>query len=90
MPDQKINFCTLKLLCAKVANTDIGSPTSLHTLFDTDLDYMVIKFKQNNCMVRNRLTFDLFDKNGFLKPTFEKALTPFWKIFLLLKKIVDC
>ena len=48
---------------ATIADADIGSLKSLHTLFDKYLDQMLVKFEQN-CMVRNIQNFELFDKNG--------------------------
>ena len=55
----------LKLSPATVANADIGSLKSLHTLFDTYLDHMMVKFEQN-CMVQTTRHFELFDKKpGF-------------------------
>ena len=81
----------LKLSPATVANADIGILKSLHTLFDKYLDYILVKFEQY-CMVQSTQNFSLFDKKkketGFLKPFFNKALTPFWKTFLLLKHFV--
>ena len=49
----------LKLFRATVANTDIGSLKSLHTLFDRYLNLMMVKFEQN-CMVPNIQNFKLF------------------------------
>ena len=67
----------LKLFPATVANADIGSLKSLHTLFDKYLDHMLVKFEQNP-MVQTTWNFELFDKKpGFLKTIFDKALTPF-------------
>ena len=47
----KSNF-PLKLLRATVANTNTGSPKTLHTLFDTYVDYMLAKLKPKR-IVRN-------------------------------------
>ena len=77
---------TLKLFRATVANADIGSWKSLHTLFDTYLDHMLVKFEQNR-MVRNIQNFELFDKKWLT--IFDKVLTPFWKTFLWLKQLFD-
>ena len=52
----------LKLFPATIANADIGSLKSLHTLFDKYLDHMLVKFEQN-CMVQTTRNFELFDKN---------------------------
>ena len=52
-----------------IADADIGSLKSLHTLFDKYLDHMLVKLKQTR-MVRTIPNFQLFDKkNGqhFLK-----------------------
>ena len=55
----------LKLFPATVANADIGSLKSLHTLFDKYLDHMLVKFEQNR-MVQTTRNFELFDKKpGF-------------------------
>ena len=55
----------LKLFTATVANADIGSQKSLHTLFDTYLDHMLVEFEQN-CMVQTTRNLELYDK----KPIF--------------------
>ena len=62
-----------------IADADIGSLKSLHTLFDMYLDYKLVKFEQNR-MFRNIQNFKLFDKKWLT--IFDKALTPFWKTFL--------
>ena len=62
----------LKLFPATVANADIGSLKSLHTLFNKYLDHMLVKFEQN-CMVQTTRNLELFDKKmGFLKPLLTK------------------
>ena len=66
-----------------IADADIGSLKSLHTLFDEYLDHMLVKFEQNR-MVRTIQNFDLFDKKWLT--IFDKMLTPFWKTFLWLKQ----
>ena len=58
----------LKLFRATVANTDTESLMSLHTLFDTYLEYMLTKFVANR-MVRSVQNMELFDK----KPSFQKT-----------------
>ena len=61
-----------------IADTDIGSLKSFHTLFDKYLDHMLVKFEQNR-MVRTiggPKKFVLFDKKWLT--TFDKVLTPFW------------
>ena len=78
----KSNFALnlpFKLFPATVANADIESPKSFHTLFDKCSDYMLVKFDQNR-MVQNIQNFELFDKKCLT--IFDKALTPFWKTFL--------
>ena len=40
---------------------------------------MLVKFEQNR-IVQTVQNFDLFDKKGFT--IFDKASTPFWKMFL--------
>ena len=67
----------LKLSPATIANADIGSQISLHTLFDKYLDHTLVKFKQNR-MVQTTRNFKLFDrKPGFLK----LFLTTRWRHF---------
>ena len=44
-----------------IADADIGSLKSLHTLFDKYLDHMLVKFEQNR-KVRTIQNFVLFDK----------------------------
>ena len=57
----------LKLIPATVANADIGSQKSLHTLFDKYLGPMLVKFEQN-CMVQTTRNLGGFDKKSvFLK-----------------------
>ena len=46
-----------------IADADIGSLKSLHTLFDKYLDHMLVKFEQHR-MVQTIQKFGLFDKNG--------------------------
>ena len=80
----KIDFPTC-ILCY-IADADIGSLKSLHTLFDKYLDHMLVKFEQNR-MVRTIQNFVLFDKKWLT--IFNKVLTPFWKTFLWLKQLFD-
>ena len=61
-----------------IANADIGSLKSLHTLFDTYLDHMLVKFDQNH-MSQPYKILSFFDKK--LLTIFDKVLTPFWKMF---------
>ena len=51
----------LKLFPATIANADIGSLKSLHTLFDKYLDHMLVKFEQNR-MVQITRNLELFAK----------------------------
>ena len=44
-----------------IADADIGSLMSLHTLFDKYLDYMVLKLEQNR-IVRTIQNCELFDQ----------------------------
>ena len=46
-----------------IADADIGSPISLHTLFDKYLDHMLVKFEQYR-MVQTVQNFEIFGKNG--------------------------
>ena len=43
-------------LYVTIADADIGSLKSLHTLFDENLDNMLVKFKQN-CILRTIQNF---------------------------------
>ena len=73
----------LKPFRATVANADIGSLKSLHTLFDTYLNYMLAKFEAN-IKVRNVQNFEFFDE----KQVFFKKLVFKWylKIPFLTKR----
>ena len=57
-----------------IADADIGSLKSLHTLFDKYLDHMLVKFKPNR-MVRTIQNFELYDKKWLT--IFDNVLTPF-------------
>ena len=69
-----------------ITDADIGSLKSLHTLFDENLDLMLVKFEQNR-MVWTIQSFVLYDKK-WLK-FFDKVLMPVWKMFLWLKQLFD-
>ena len=69
-----------------IADVDIGSLKSLHTLFDKYLDHFQVKFQQNR-MVRTIQNFALFDKKWLI--IFDKVLTPFWETFLWPKQLFD-
>ena len=48
---------------------------------------MLVKFEQNR-IVQTTRNFELFDKKKmFFKTIFDKALAPFWKMFLKLKQL---
>ena len=49
----------LKFFPAIVANADIGSLKSLHTLFVKYLDHMLVNFEEN-CMVQTTRNFEAF------------------------------
>ena len=52
---------------------------------------MLVEFEQNR-MVKTTRNLELFDKNRFKKKPkniLDKALTPFWKTFLLLKQLFN-
>ena len=66
----------LKLFRTTVANADIGSLKSLHTLFDKYLDHMLVQFAQN-WMVQTTRNFEVFVKKRGLKP----FLTKRWRHF---------
>ena len=57
------NWFSDRAFYATIADVDIGSQKSLHTLFDKYLDHMLGKFEQSR-MVRTIQNFELFDKNG--------------------------
>ena len=77
----------LKLFPATVANAVIGSLKSPHTFLKKCLYHILVKFEQN-CMVQTTRDVGLFDtktkqnKTGLFKTIFDKALRPFWKMFL--------
>ena len=48
-------------LYVTIADADIGSLKSLHTLFDENLDNMLVKFKQN-CILRTIQNFAFWQK----------------------------
>ena len=81
----KTNFCSkfsIKTLPYYRCKCRIESLKSLYTFFDTYLDHLLAKFEPNRT-VQNVKNFELFDeKSEFLKITFDKALTPFYKTFL--------
>ena len=55
-----------------IADADIESLKSLHTLFDKYFDHMLVKFEQNR-MVRTIPNFQLFDKKWLT--IFDNVLT---------------
>ena len=57
-----------------IADADIGSLKSLHTLFDKYLEHMLVKFEQNR-MVPTIQNFELFRKKWLI--IFDKVLMPF-------------
>ena len=64
-----------------IADADIGSLKSLHTLFDKYLDHMLVKFEQNRMVWTTHMhNFVLFDKKWLT--IFDRVLMPFWKTFL--------
>ena len=82
----KIDFPIGHFMLPLIADTNIESLKSLHTLFDKYLDHMLVKFEQN-LMIRTIQNCVLFDKKWFT--IFEQVLTPFWKTFLWLKQLFD-
>ena len=80
------NWFSDRAFYVTITDVDIGSPKSLHTLFDKYLDHMLVKFEQNR-MIRNVQNFKLFGKKRLT--IFEKALTPFWKRCLWHKQLSD-
>ena len=69
-----------------IADADIGSQKSPHTLFDKYLDHMLVKFERNR-IVQTIQIFELFDKKWLT--IFDKVLMQFWKTFLWLKQLFD-
>ena len=45
-----------------IADADIGSLNSFHTLFNKYLEHLLVKFEQN-CMIQTRQNFEFFNKN---------------------------
>ena len=91
-PIVKINFYSkfaFKTFPCYVANTNTESLKSLHTLFDTYLDYMLAKIEAN-CTVRNVQNLNFWTKKRVLsKPFLTKRWPPFCKTFLWLKQLFD-
>ena len=69
-----------------IADVDIVSLKSLHTIFDKYFDHMLVEFEQNH-LIWTIQNFELFDKKWLT--IFDKVLTPFWKTFLWLKQLFD-
>ena len=80
------NWFSDRIFYNSIADANIGSQKSPHTLFDKYLDHMLVKFEQNR-IVRTIQDFELFDKKWFT--IFDNVLTPFWKTFLWLKQLFD-
>ena len=80
------NWFSDRAFYVTIADADIGSLKSLHTLFDKYLDHMLVRFEQNR-MVRTIQNFVLFDKKWLT--IFDKVLMSFWKTFLWLKQLFD-
>ena len=55
------NWFSAQVFYVTIADADIGSRKSLHTLFDKYLDRILVKFEQNR-MVRTIQNFELFRK----------------------------
>ena len=72
-----------------IPDADIGSPKSLHTLFDKYLDHMLYEIGTKS-YGPNYTKFWAFwqKKKKWLLPIFNKVLMPFWK-FLWLKQLFD-
>ena len=78
----------LKFFRATVANANTERLKSLHTFFDTYLDYILAKFEVN-LTVRNVQKLIFWQKPCSFKTIFDKNLTPFCKTFLWLKFLFD-
>ena len=72
----------LKLSPATVANADIGSLTTLHTLLDRYLDHMLVKCERN-CMVQT--TRDFYFLNFFFNQFWQSADCS-WNNYLMPNK----
>ena len=84
IPDRKSIFVVnllLKLFPATVANTDIRSLKSFHSLFDKYLDHMLVKFEQS-CMILNCAKFWAFWQKKQKQKQKQKQKTFFFKPFL--------
>ena len=79
----------LKLFLATVANVNTESVKFLHTLFETYLDYMLEEFEANRTVQNVQNLSFCIKKSSSFKTTFDKALTPFCKTFLLLKQLFE-
>ena len=80
------NWFSNRLFYVTIADADIVSLKSLHTIFDKYLDHMLVKFEQNR-MVWTIQNFELFEK--MVKHLTNKVLMPFWKTFVWLKQLFD-
>ena len=79
----------LKLFRATVANANTESLQSLHTIFDTFLDYMLANYEANR-IVQNVQNLSFWTKKPSSFKTFsDKVLTPFCQAFLCLKQLFD-
>ena len=79
---RKLIFRSVMVFYATIADDDIGSLKSLHTLFGD----VLVKFEQNR-MVRTVQNIDLFNKKWLT--IFDIELTPFWKMFMWLKQLIN-
>ena len=73
----KIDFCD-RTFYVTIADADIGSLKSLHTLFDKYLDHMLVNL--NKILWSEPYKMLCFLTRKWLT-AFDKVLTPFWKTF---------
>ena len=87
MSDWKNEFCNK--FWVTVANANLGSLKFLPTLFDMSLDHMLVKFQQN-CMVRNKQNFDLFNRKSVYLKLFSTKLWRILEDVSVAETIVGC
>ena len=81
------NWFSDRAFYVTIADADIESLKSLHTLFDKYLEHMLVKFKQNR-MVRTVQNFELFLQK-MVNHFWQSVDAIFWKTFLWLKQLFD-
>ena len=72
---------TARVFYITIADADIGSLKSLHTLFDKYLDHMLVKFEQNR-MVQTIQNFELFDKKKMVNHFSQSVVVRGYQLYL--------